>query len=1058
MIGTDRGRASLSGPLALVTMMMPRSFAFAAAYLALLLTHFPASTAHAVKLRRPYDTNVGLGYGFDNNYGSSGCKDYACGRTCYDGHSGSDFPLVVGSTVRAAADGQVVATYNGCANTGYVGNTCGGRCGNYVKIEHSDGQSTIYCHMKRYSLTVSTGDNVSCGQKIGESASSGSSSGPHLHLGWKSSGGVYRDVYAGSCTSSPGAWRDQNGYGDPVGTSCGCEPSTEVCDGSDNDCDGEADEDEVCEVDLLVESPMSYAPPTTTDVNGDGLQDVCARFGAGWGCYLATGNGWGERVTSNKMSDDGGWGSRHYYATIRTGDVDGDGLADVCGRHSRNGYQCWRSTGSGFEHYADAPGYTNDDGWTDPGYYTTFRLADVNGDGKDDVCARGPDGWSCQLSTGSGFGDTVDGPDWTDDVGYNHAWYYGTIRTGDINADGKDDVCIRHSRGYRCYTSNGQGFDHFADIADLSNDGGWTDAKYWSTIRLADYDGDGKDDVCARFYGGYRCMRTTDSGFEAPEHLRSLSDDSGWGDRDNYSTFRVGDLNLDGADDFCVRANSNMTCFGKGVGGDVFRFSGPTWSDDNGWDEPRYYQTIAMTDLDNDRRRDLCARSKDGLNCVLRTDDGFEPIARLDDFTNDSGWGVIEHWSTLRLGSGECRAELCNGFDDDCDGEVDEGGVCSTGEDAGNGGNADAGSPDGGSADAGAPDTGRTDSDASGGDVAYDDAASTGGASTYAGKAACSTGTGSARPTPLLLALLLPLLLIWRRRRKAVSALLAVGLLTLVGCDKGEPTPDDSANANAQTQSSALTSAEAPAASKLLAVYGDWSLRGTLQPVPENSDAAPRYATTLLRDGKPQSWPLDDAFITNAVFMPGDKPKLAARLSNGRLVLASLAEETVSDTVSELDDGVGFVVSAAADGCCIAYMRGDMGMQSSLHVYAVDGSRSRELTVEQNGWSPAISPDGSKVAYVAPTPEGETGFYVHDFNTSQTRRLDVAEGAFPSGPQPPFWTDRGIAFAAERGAYIVDLQGDVLESAATTDGLLVDYSTGRFVDATGAEIKLSVSQ
>ncbi len=66
--------------------------------------------------------------------------------------------------------------------TGYIGNTCGGGYGNYVIIQHSDGNFTLYGHMHANSIKVKSGDTVDKGQVIGKMGSSGDSSGPHLHF------------------------------------------------------------------------------------------------------------------------------------------------------------------------------------------------------------------------------------------------------------------------------------------------------------------------------------------------------------------------------------------------------------------------------------------------------------------------------------------------------------------------------------------------------------------------------------------------------------------------------------------------------------------------------------------------------------------------------------------------------------------------------------------------------------------------------------------------------------------------------------------------------------
>ena len=51
--------------------------------------------------------------------------------------------------------------------------------GNYVVVQHGPGNTTLYAHMR--SRSVSVGDSVTQGQKLGVTGSTGISSGPHLH-------------------------------------------------------------------------------------------------------------------------------------------------------------------------------------------------------------------------------------------------------------------------------------------------------------------------------------------------------------------------------------------------------------------------------------------------------------------------------------------------------------------------------------------------------------------------------------------------------------------------------------------------------------------------------------------------------------------------------------------------------------------------------------------------------------------------------------------------------------------------------------------------------------
>ena len=186
------------------------------ALLALLL----ASPASAIKCRRPFASNVALGHGYDNNFAAAGCKDWACKGTCYNTHSGSDFPIPLGTDVLAAATGKVIKVVQGCPDKGYYGSPCGGKCGNYVKLSHSGGTNTLYCHMKNKSITVKVGQTVACGTKIGKSASSGSSTGPHVHFGWYPGGGTAKDPFTGSCSNGGGAWVNQGKYPGKPSTTC----------------------------------------------------------------------------------------------------------------------------------------------------------------------------------------------------------------------------------------------------------------------------------------------------------------------------------------------------------------------------------------------------------------------------------------------------------------------------------------------------------------------------------------------------------------------------------------------------------------------------------------------------------------------------------------------------------------------------------------------------------------------------------------------------------------------------------------------------------------------
>ncbi|GGV74188.1 peptidase [Streptomyces gelaticus] len=96
------------------------------------------------------------------NYRASG-SNWSSGS-----HSGIDFPVASGTSVKAITSGTVVTA-------GW-----GGAYGNQVVIKHADGRYSQYGHMS--SLSVSAGQSVGAGQQVGLSGSTGNSTGPHLHF------------------------------------------------------------------------------------------------------------------------------------------------------------------------------------------------------------------------------------------------------------------------------------------------------------------------------------------------------------------------------------------------------------------------------------------------------------------------------------------------------------------------------------------------------------------------------------------------------------------------------------------------------------------------------------------------------------------------------------------------------------------------------------------------------------------------------------------------------------------------------------------------------------
>ncbi|MFF2995245.1 M23 family metallopeptidase [Streptomyces sp. NPDC057950] len=115
-----------------------------------------AKTADAGYTLPVEGATIGTGYKVPGSMWSSGY------------HTGVDFVVPTGTTIRSVAAGTVVSA-------GW-----GGAYGNQVVVLHADGRYSQYAHMS--ALSVSAGQTVTEGQRLGLSGATGNVTGPHLHF------------------------------------------------------------------------------------------------------------------------------------------------------------------------------------------------------------------------------------------------------------------------------------------------------------------------------------------------------------------------------------------------------------------------------------------------------------------------------------------------------------------------------------------------------------------------------------------------------------------------------------------------------------------------------------------------------------------------------------------------------------------------------------------------------------------------------------------------------------------------------------------------------------
>lgn len=181
---------------------------YAAAAVAVLGVTAGAALAAAPGLILPVDCTVGedcwiMAY-VDHDL-SDGVRDYACGNATYNEppvnrHQGTDFALRdygvmrQGVAVRAAAAGKVLGRRDGVADRSVrlLGreSVAGRECGNGVRLDHGDGWTTQYCHLREGSITVKAGERVEAGAVLGLVGLSGMTEHPHLHFQLEHQGSI----------------------------------------------------------------------------------------------------------------------------------------------------------------------------------------------------------------------------------------------------------------------------------------------------------------------------------------------------------------------------------------------------------------------------------------------------------------------------------------------------------------------------------------------------------------------------------------------------------------------------------------------------------------------------------------------------------------------------------------------------------------------------------------------------------------------------------------------------------------------------------------------------
>lgn len=405
---------------------------------------------------------------------------------------------------------------------------------------------------------------------------------------------------------------------------------------------------------LSQEAPVETAQLATTDV-------LLARGAGGIVVWKFDGSEWRQLPNGPSWSDAGGWNRPEYYSTIQTGDIDGDGRAELLARGA-GGMQAWEYEEGVWRQLPNGPAWSDAGGWNMPEYYSTIQTGDVDGDGREELLGRSATGIEVWAFDGSGWQRLPNGPALSDAAGWDAPEYYSTIQTdnlyGSVGPGSQEELLARSAGGIDVWMFDGSGWVQLADGLLWSDGDGWNAPELYSTIQTGDVDGDGRAEVLARGRTHLEVWEFIGDLWRRLPEGPAWSDANGWNAPEHYSTIQTGDINGYGDAELLARGERIDAYWyiedniGERWGQLPF---GPAWSDAAGWNAPEYYSTIQTGDVDGDGSAELLARSASGVEVwafdgsdLIFDESDWEQLPGGPAWSDAAGWNAPEYYSTIQ--------------------------------------------------------------------------------------------------------------------------------------------------------------------------------------------------------------------------------------------------------------------------------------------------------------------------------------------------------------------------------------------------------------------------
>ena len=260
-------------------------------------------------------------------------------------------------------------------------------------------------------------------------------------------------------------------------------------------------------------------PRMIGDFDGDQNEDIIGFGNSNIAVGISTGSSFNTSNWSSSLTyANGGWRQDKYPRKL--GDFNGDGKTDVVG-FGQSATYVMLSSGSNFISAGIwHSGFDYDAGYTDRNVVSR-EIGDFNGDGMDDVIGIGYSGSTMALSNGSSFVTT---PSWTNltvfsaNAGFNNRNRM-PLKVADVNGDGMDDLIGFGYHNIVVAVSTGSGFSVSTwNYGGMSyGNQGYIESKYPRMV--GDFNGDGMDDIVGFGHNGIAVGISTGSSFSISHWL-----------------------------------------------------------------------------------------------------------------------------------------------------------------------------------------------------------------------------------------------------------------------------------------------------------------------------------------------------------------------------------------------------------------------------------------------------------------------------------------------------------------------------------------------------------